>query len=259
MATKEALKYSLLDDLEWAVSEPNRVPLPRLRIAVQHLGPLIQLSRSQHKGAIHNEIDFDWGRFGGAAAFLERLSGSYLSADGTFGMAAIDRTTDAADDLMQRALLALRRTSLPRNAAAQAISALGELDSNIREHSNDEQSGLIGYEVNEQFVGIYASDMGQGVLNSLHRNPKYAQLADDGEALLLAVSEGVSSTGQTGRGMGFRPIFSGLAAHAGVLRFRSGASLLQINGFTLPVPTQEVKERSPTAGFHVNVHCMFNR
>jgi hypothetical protein len=159
---------------------------------------------------------------------------------------------------MQRALLAINRTSFPKAEAHQAASALGELDSNIQEHSHDPRLGIVAYEVTDRFVGLYASDNGLGVLESLRQNPALAQLDDSGEALVMALREGVSSSTEPGRGMGFRPIFVGLASHARVLRFRSDDSLLEINRFGGGKPNQEIKQRSAVLGFHVFIHCTFD-
>jgi hypothetical protein len=193
-----------------------------------------------------------------AVDFVRAPDGIYLSASRNMGIAAV-RGDDSSMELMQRALFAINKASFPKDSAAQAVSAIGELESNILAHSRDEASGLVAFEVNERFVGIYASDQGVGVINSLRRNPTFAALDDSGEALQLALQEGVSSSAEPGRGMGFRPIFVGLASLSALLRFRSGDSLLEINGFGDGPPTQELRERADIPGFHAFVHCTFGQ
>lgn len=187
---------------------------------------------------------------------LKIMAHVYLSRTNNIGIASANKNGNILE-LMQRALLAINGTRFPKDAAAQAISALGELESNIHEHSEDRTCGIVAYEIHERFIGIYASDNGQGVLNSLRQNPNFQTLEDAGEALQLVIQEGVSRSGEPGRGMGFRPIFVGLASLSGFLRFRSGDALLEINGFGDGPPKQELKERVTAPGFHTFVHCTF--
>ena len=255
---RQTLKYSLLDDLELACANSETSALPNLELAIGSLGPLIQLHRSPAKATIMAAASLDYRDFGEAVEFLDRLQGLYVNRTGSFGFAVTSGDGALALELMQRALISINKSPLPTAAGAQAVSALGEFDSNIDRHSRREQSGFVAFEVNQQFVGLYASDLGQGMLGSLRQNPNYAKLDDSGEALSMALREGVSSSTNPGRGMGFRPIFVGLASHARLLRFRSDDALLEINRFGGGSPTQEIKERPSVAGFHAFVHCTFD-
>lgn len=250
------LTYSLIDDLELACQAG--MPLPTIDVQVRSLGPLIQLRRSSGRQKIFSGIAIDPNNFAAACDFIDDPSGTYVNSSGSLGIAAASDDSDNALELMQRALLAIKRSTLPEAAAAQAVSALGELEANIHEHSEDSTRGFVAYEVQEDFVGLYASDLGIGVRASLSRNQTYSELDDSGEALRLALQEGVSRTNEPGRGMGFRPIFVGLAGHCGLLRFRSGEALLELVGFGDKPTTQDLKERAPVAGFHAFVHCTFS-
>lgn len=253
------LTYGVLDDIELACAN-GRLDMDVLpSVPVRHLGPLIQLKRSTLGEQVLRALTIELGPLADAASFVDHPDGLYISKDGSIGIAASRPGSDTCIDLMQRALVAIRRTALPLDSAAQAVSALGELASNIEEHSEDREMGVIAFEVNGSFVGLYASDKGRGVLKSLRENPTYRNLEDAGEALGLVIQEGVSSSSQAGRGRGFRPLFVGLAGHAGLLRFRSGGALLELNGFGEGKPMQELKERAQAVGFHVFVHCTFRR
>jgi anti-sigma regulatory factor (Ser/Thr protein kinase) len=252
-----ALTYQLLDELELAYADDN-LNGPNVELAVQSLGPLIQLQRSSARDAISSGSRIAYGSFSDAADFVLAPKGLYLNSSKSIGIASA-KDRGSADELMQLALLAINRARFPRVSAAQAISALGELESNIHEHSEDRVAGVIAFEVHERFVGIYASDRGIGVLESLRRNPLFASLEDTGSALRMALREGVSSSGERGRGMGFRPIFVGLASLAALLRFRSGDTLLEINGYGDRGPTEHLRERTYMTGFHAFVHCTFSR
>lgn len=253
-----SLTYQLLDELEVACTDASNHIFPA-GFEVRSLGPVIQLQRSSQRELIAEKISYASNDLERAGEFILAPRGIFLNKAGTVGMAASSGGGDAVLELMQRALPALKRTPFPTAAATQAIAALGELDSNIEEHSGDSKLGVIAFEIAERFIGIYASDRGCGVLDSLRRHPAFSGLDDSGEALRLAIQEGVSSSTQLGRGMGFRPIFRGLASLSALLRFRSGDSLLEINGFGGGIPVQGLRERASISGFHVFVHCTFSR
>lgn len=252
-----ALTYGLVDELEFACAAHER-RLPKLEIVVRSLGPLIQMHRSPAREQIRTDLSISYDGFHGAWEFLKSSQAIYIDHSDKFGLAVARRDNDAAIELMQRALVATNRSALPSAAAAQVVSALGELESNIHEHSGDRSTGLVAYEVSDAFAAVYASDIGMGVLSSLRTNPNFSEVEDAGEALRLALQEGVSSSTDPGRGMGFRPLFVGLASHSGFLRFRSGDAVLDLNGFGHR-PTQEVKERAAVSGLHVFVHCAFRK
>lgn len=94
----------------------------------------------------------------------------------------------------------------------QLIGALIEMQSNIYEHSEAPETGLLPFNAEPGIFEFVAADDGIGMLNSLHGNAVHAPLADHGAALQLALTEGCSRFGDDiGRGMGFRPLFVGLA------------------------------------------------
>jgi hypothetical protein len=84
-------------------------------------------------------------------------------------------------------------------------------------------TGFVAFRAIPEAFEFVVADRDIGILNSLKTAAEYAHLTDHGHALRLALSEGCSRHGTAaGRGMGFRPLFIGLAnLHAG-LRFRSG-------------------------------------
>jgi hypothetical protein len=249
----------LLEDLEFACENGTPALMRKVEAFAKFLGPVIQYERASSVSGIRELLSVEFGEFDGARDFVANPRGLYMGRGGSVGIAAASPGGEAALELMQRGLAAIRKSSLPNAAAAQAVSALGEFEANIIQHSTDSAMGIVAYELTPTFLGLYSSDLGQGVLASLRKNPTYAFLDDEGEALKLALQEGVSSSTEVGRGQGFRPIFVGLASHLGLLRFRSGDSLLELNGFAGGPARQELKERAAVTGFHVSVHCTFGR
>jgi len=150
-------------------------------------------------------------------------------------------------------------------AAQKAAAAMGihrrtaaqfEMFSNVHEHSGAASSGAAAFMANGDAFEFAVADSGIGVRESLRSCTDYADLADDGKALRLALTEGVSRFGaQSGRGMGFRPIFIGLANLTGVLRFRSGDHALVIDGQKFGDMNAVTAQKVPILGFLASVAC----
>jgi hypothetical protein len=116
-----------------------------------------------------------------------------------------------------------------RRIAAQFAAALGEMASNIHEHSDRPATGIAAYRVGYGEFEFAVADRGNGILANCRA--ALTSRDDHGQALRLALTDGVSRYGpQAKRGGGFRPIFVGLANLSGALRFRSGDHALVIDG-----------------------------
>ncbi|WP_211099747.1 hypothetical protein [Azospirillum agricola] len=143
-----------------------------------------------------------------------------------------------------------------RRVAAQLAAALGELHSNVYEHSNASDTGIVAFRSSPAQFEFVVSDLGIGVLNSLRSGTDYLSLNDHGEALRLTLTDGVSRFGaNSDRGRGFRPLFIGLANLNGTLRFRSGDHALVIDGRTPSLMTARPVQRAAISGFLTSVLC----
>jgi hypothetical protein len=141
--------------------------------------------------------------------------------------------------------------------AAQFSAALGEMFSNVHEHSGAPSSGIAAFMGSGNAFEFAVADSGIGVRDSLRSCAVYADLADDGKALRLALTDGVSRFGaQAGRGKGFRPIFVGLANLSGALRFRSGDHALVIDGQKIGDMSAVTAQKVPIRGFLASVSCL---
>lgn len=134
------------------------------------------------------------------------------------------------------------------------VAALIELASNIFEHSEAVDTGVIAYRaVNENFEFV-VSDMGIGVLASLRKCPTNLGLKDHGVALREALRDGVSRHGyQCGRGYGFQQIFKSLVDLNGELRFRSGDAALTMCGTSLGVANACLSQKVHLRGFFLSL------
>lgn len=140
--------------------------------------------------------------------------------------------------------------------AGQLVGAILEMQSNIYEHSEASQTGMLTFRAAPGVFEFVAADRGIGVLESLCSGNTHAGLADHGTALQLTLTEGCSRFGDgVGRGMGFRPLFVGLANLRGSLRFRSGDHALAIDGDHPSLVMARLVQKPPLCGFFASIRC----
>lgn len=159
--------------------------------------------------------------------------------------------------LLMRAKRAGQRVSgLSAQVSGQLAGAMGELESNIHEHAESPETGVVAYRAEADAFEFVVADQGVGILASLRTNAEYAGLADAGVALRAALTEGVSRHGTgSGRGFGFKPIFTGLMDLYAELRFRSGDHAVTMDGIGPVVATARTSEKAPLMGFFASVRC----
>ena len=131
-----------------------------------------------------------------------------------------------------------------------------ELESNIHEHADASETGILAYRAEPGAFEFVVADRGIGILNSLRRNADFAVLPDEGKALEAALADGVSRYGSSSnRGYGFRPIFTGLMNLHGQLRFRSGDHAITMDGVSPELATSRLTQKAPLDGFFASVRC----
>ena len=127
------------------------------------------------------------------------------------------------------------------------------MTSNIVDHSQRADTGLVGYRWSSTEFEYVVADSGIGVLSSLRKNSDYSNLADSGQALEIAIQEGESRHGRNvGHGGGFRHLLNNIANRNSYLRFRSGDHNLVIDGTRIPV-TWKIQRCQPLEGFVISV------
>ncbi len=154
-----------------------------------------------------------------------------------------------------RAKRAAEAAGFSSRSAGQLAASLGEMLSNILEHSGAPETGLVAFRGSERLFEFVVADQGMGALASLRGNPQYAVLATARDALPLVLQSGCSSTGDPGRGMGFDDLFRGLANHNGRLRFRSDNAAVTIDGQSPSAIWPKVKQRPSLRGFTASICC----
>jgi hypothetical protein len=143
-----------------------------------------------------------------------------------------------------------------REVAVQLVGAMGEMQSNIYEHSQASDTGIVAFRGTPGTFEFVVCDRGVGALQSLQRCPAYANLTSHGQALKLALTDGISRYGpESGRGLGFQPLFRGLSNLNGALRFRSGDYALTIDGQNAGTIPSKLWQKPMIQGFFASVLC----
>jgi anti-sigma regulatory factor (Ser/Thr protein kinase) len=173
---------------------------------------------------------------------------------GAFSLANANESAFISFNLAARK--AAEAAGFSNNTAAQLGAALFELKNNIVDHSLATQTGVLFFCGGSRWFEFGATDRGQGVLASLRSWPDYADLANHGDALRLAVSEGGTRYGPGSQhGYGFRPIFLGLAGYRGYLRWRSGDHALVIDGRDADASSGDLLQKPLIDGLTLSVRC----
>lgn len=147
----------------------------------------------------------------------------------------------------------LTKRKVPSRFAAALSCALAEMASNARDHSMSPLPPLASYQFTSERWSFSVTDVGCGILTSLHRNTQYASLNDEVVALREALKDGVSSTGVRDRGRGFSDLFKGLVNRMCTLRLRSSGAVANWEGTSPAAHSLQFTPLPNRAGFHVCV------
>ncbi|MBX9590845.1 MAG: hypothetical protein K2X43_16165 [Hyphomonadaceae bacterium] len=261
-----ALTFTALDGLAFAAARKRLDALPAGTVyAGRSLGPFLELSQLAAGGLFPRPDDAPWLVPGSMQAFETALRSGrkqWVCPDGaSAGFFRMGAQWSEDDTPWMGFQLAAQKAAaamgFQRRIAAQFAAALGEMFSNVHEHSGAPSSGIAAFLGGGDGFEFAVVDSGIGVRNSLRSCTDYADLTDDGKALRLALTDGVSRYGaQSGRGKGFRPIFVGLANLSGALRFRSGGHALVVDGQKIGEVTAVTAQKVPIPGFLAFVSCL---
>lgn len=256
--------FRTLDDIAFAAERgrlDGRVPPDR---KARDIGPILELSQLSEGGSLTSPKFTRWLDLGGLWPFVKQFEDGNRMwiCPRTRRIGFLRTTPKFLDDetiwtdfclTVQRAA---QSANFSKSLARQLTAALRELHSNIYEHSQAHETGLVAFQARQGRFEFLVADDGVGILNSLRACPDYTGLSDHGEALRLALTQGVSRHGpDCGRGYGFQPIFVGLANLHGTLRFRSGDHALLIDGRSPSLVSARIAQKPTLQGFLVSVTC----
>lgn len=263
-----AATFDVADDLLWQAEAGRLAARGAITVGRSgRIGPLVELAlATQATPTAYASVTVTPPFFDQA---LQGLAAGRISGGGAHDIAGVfplARLDPAGDDSQwhqwaSHAENAAVASGLGRSLVSGLMGALAELQENVYQHSGRPETGLVAYAtVNGTFEFVVA-DAGMGVLASLRENLEFAQLADSGDALRVAVSDGASRHGRTsGRGYGIGQLFRALAHDSAELRFRSGDHALRLWG-EAPCLTghYEVAQKARLDGLIITVRCMPRR
>ena len=136
------------------------------------------------------------------------------------------------------------------------VGAFGEMHRNVFDHSQRPESHVVGYRCTPGEFEFLVADAGIGIRASLRTADEYRGLADDGEAVVAALDDGVSRLGSAAsRGTGFGTLFRNLAGIGASVRIRSGQAAAAVCGMSPTRVGVEVADRAAFAGTLISVTC----
>lgn len=263
LAETHPLTYTELDGIGFA-AERGRFDPTRAHFVAHELGPVFELGLLARSRVIKWPGNSSWLIYDGLAplgAALSSRSRQWICpttrSSGVYRCRATpEEESDTWVQFSFAAQAAAIASGFGRDVAAQLVGALGEMQSNIHEHSQQATTGVVAFRGTPGVFEFVVCDRGIGVLKSLQACPAYSSLVDHGQALKLTLSDGVSRFGpNSGRGLGFRPLFTGLANLNGLLRFRSGDYALTIEGRNPGAIPSKLGQKPTVHGFLASVTC----
>jgi hypothetical protein len=258
------LDFGAVDDLAFA-AERGRLDVGQLPYVFecQELGPLVELYHLRLSGEGFPSLRGDWldaAALPGLGAGIALKGARWCRGTGRQQLGVLKAGRGDPEHEWTASGIDAKRAAvgsgLTEDWAAQMVGALGEFHSNIYEHSEAEETGLIAFRSAPGVFEFVCADRGIGLLATLREAPEYRQLADHAEALRLALTDGASRYGfDRGRGYGFRPLFKGLANRQARLRFRTGDASLCIDGTTPSLMRAQVGRKARVSGLLISVAC----
>ncbi|SDF23959.1 hypothetical protein SAMN05444167_1812 [Terriglobus roseus] len=233
-------------------------------MAASEIGPIFELGLLSKAGLVPWPGDSGWLHLNGVASLMAGLAKRkhFWTCPSTRAM-GLYRTyvTPPSDESLWiefgvAAQYCATQAGFSRDESAQLVGAIGEMQSNIYEHSKASSTGIVAFKGSPGTFEFVLADRGIGVLESLRACSEYSHLTSHGQALQMTLTEGVSRHGSSsGRGLGFRPLFRGLSNLSGSLRFRSGDYALTIDGKSPGIIPAKLWQKPSLKGFFASIVC----
>ena len=198
------LTFSAVDELGFAAAggQLDVGHLPAVYVLTR-LGPVVELLYLVKGGKLPYEIVRRWLVPNGAESMLAALKDErerWRSRDRHLGFVRAHRTGTNAYTFLTAFLMDAKRAcrdigKFLGTTPGQLAAAMQELESNIHEHSDAANTGILAYRAAPGFFEFVAADRGIGILQSMRRCPAFSGMADHGNALQAALAEGNSRFG----------------------------------------------------------------
>lgn len=258
MESPKDLTFAVVDGMAFAASSIGQ-DADTTAYAPRQLGPLLELAMLRNQGRVCASrcgVLQHCGRLN--AVLSPGARNAVVELGQSTGFMHLGSEVVPATELTKLSIVA-KRSALAAGfgdrPAGQLSAALGELLSNVVEHSQAVGTGIVAYQAHDNCFEFVVADQGVGALQSLRTNEKFTHLESDREALPLVLEDGCSRLSDPLRGRGFNDIFRGLANHSGTLRFRSGDAAVVIDGQSPRVIRPKVKKKPYLQGFLASISC----
>ena len=265
MRSAPPLTFAAVDGLGFAAASGRLAVDQTARFVPSSLGPLLELLCLVAGGRLPSPITGDWLDDNGARpmiAALQNQSECWIKpGDRRMGFIRAVHNSRDEDVLFAKFLMDAQRAArdvscLHGTTPGQLVAAMRELESNIHEHCDAPDTGVLAFRAAADAFEFVVADRGIGILRSLQRCRLFTDFDDHGKAMQAALSDGTSRFGSDSRrGYGFRPIFLGLANLRGSLRFRTGDHALVIDGTSPSLATAHLAQKPFIDGFFASVRC----
>lgn len=256
-----SLTFAALDGIAFAASRRRLADVPEH--VAGDLGPLIEMVQLARAGLLPPPSSAPWLRLNGTETVLraavggsERWSSPHGSGSGFFRCDVLQTEPARWTAFKLEAHKTALAAGFPSQAVSRLMGAMGEIADNVLEHSDAATTGFVVFCGRPGSFEFAVADDGIGALASLRSNPEYVHLADEGDALLCALTDGESRFGKAAqRGTGFSTLFKSLVNMNALLRFRSGDHTLSMAGKSPTLVNAHVARKPRAAGFMVSVRC----
>lgn len=221
---------------------------------VFHLGPIFELATSlaRYRGTSLKELTLPFETQTTRHLSQALQIGISMAVNTNVGASGVMSFSDcasqeSADNLVvnfaDEVVRKCQQIGIPLRMAQASSGAMEEMLNNALSHSANLQSAIIGFRAQPHLFEFCVFDSGIGILQSLKQNPKFAHLDDEGEALELAIVDGISRHGPgKAHGNGFRDIFHMPNNHKGYFWLRSGDCALVVDSGEISLPNVYTKQ-----------------
>ena len=262
--TAVPIDFNAVDDLAFAADRGRLHDRSIPAMVARDVGPITELEWLSETRGLPSPYSSSWLSLDGLQTLgraLEKNDAQWICPRSRLSGALRTRFLSGYDSTAWTAFAvaaqkAAKVVGFQGRIAAQLTAAIDELYSNLFEHSESPETGLVVFHAREGRFDFVVADRGIGVLNSLRHSNEYSALNDHGEALQLALRTGVSRYGRdSSHGYGFHGLFVGLANLHGSLRFRSGDHALLIDGRSPSLVSARTAQKAYIPGFFISVTC----
>ena len=263
--TASQLSFEVVDDLAIAVEHGVEVPRDTPVYGANRLGPLLEMAQLADGGGYPRPTEHGYVSVDGYGALLAALGDGreyWLSPDRSQGVYRMSRDIASDDTALLRYQVDARHAAVAagcaKQLAGQRVAGAVEMIENVNEHSKASGTGWACFSAQLGAFEFAIADLGIGPLATLRTAAEFAHLEDHGAALRTALTDGCSCHGsQAQRGLGFAPVFRGLANRNGVVRCRAGDYGLTIDGMNPNLKMASIAQTAHLRGFFVAVRCSF--